>query len=71
MLLGTSVPRGFGGALDTELFADRMVPSVLCREHAALGNGCESGLILVLPMMLHFVKWLMGMGDNWCCSCQA
>jgi hypothetical protein len=45
MLLGTSVPRGFGGALDTELFADRMVPSVLCRE-VPLGRACAESMLL-------------------------
>jgi hypothetical protein len=39
MLLGTSVPRGFGGALGTELFVGPAVPSALCRE-LPLGRGC-------------------------------
>jgi hypothetical protein len=55
MPLGTGVLRGFVGALGTELFADRTVPrassrqslcrveTILCREHAALGAGCQSG----------------------------
>jgi hypothetical protein len=36
---GTDVPRGFGGALGTELFAGPTVPSALCRE-LPLGRGC-------------------------------
>jgi hypothetical protein len=55
MPLGTGVLRGFVGALGTELFAVRTVPrassrqslcrveTILCREHAALGTGCQSG----------------------------
>jgi hypothetical protein len=39
MPFGTNVLRGFVGALGTELFAGRMVPSALCREHP-LGRAC-------------------------------
>jgi hypothetical protein len=44
MLLGTSVPRGFGGALGTELFAGPVVPSALCRE-LPLGRGCAERIV--------------------------
>jgi hypothetical protein len=57
MLLGTSVLRGFGGALGTELFAGPVVPRAssrqrlcredcgLCREQLALGKAMDSGSV--------------------------